>query len=181
MDSNGNADDGLVYTAGNGANTLRKCVRLANANAGLDTINFNIVGSTVITNNSCSLFGWLDITSPVRIDGYTQSGSIAGTPTIELNGAGVGCWYGINLTTGSAGSEIRGLIIYGTLFGIRMDSNTSGNTVAGCWIGVNNTGNAAATSTITQDGIRIEGSDNNTIGGSGGLIDRNVIGSCGLK
>ncbi len=178
VDSNANTDNFFGYTHGDGSNTLRKCIRLANANAGADVINFNITGSTVITNSSCFGGVWMAITDPVTIDGYTQSGASAGNPVIELNGNSMGCWWALNLTTGSAGSTIRGLIIYGTNIGIRMDANTSGNTISGCWIGVNNTGNAAAPNAISEHGIKIEGSNNNLIGGSGGSIDRNIISGC---
>jgi hypothetical protein len=181
VDTNSNLDNFLGYTAGDGTNSLRKCLRMANLMPGRDTINFNISGSTVITNNSCFGGPWLAVTSPVLIDGYSQAGASAGNPVIELNGGGGTCTWTMLLTTGSSGSEIRGLILYGTLMGIRMDSNTGGNTIAGCWVGVNNTGNAPAPSTILLYGIFLDGSSNNIIGGSNGLIDRNVIGSCGQE
>lgn len=179
VDSNADTDNGAAYTAGDGTNSLRKCIRLANSNFGADNITFNITGSTVITAAACSGFGWFFITSPVVIDGYSQAGAVAGTPVVELNGNGLGCLAVFNLTFGSTGSEIRGLIMNGNLRGVRMDANTSGNTIAGCWIGLNNTGNAAAVNPITQNGIEVIGSDNNVIGGSGGLVDRNVISGCG--
>lgn len=181
VDTNANTDNFLGYTAGDGTNTLRKCVRLSNASPGRDTIDFNITGSTVITNNSCFGGPWFAIAGEVFIDGYSQAGATAGAPVVELNGGGATCTWTMLLTTGSAGSEIRGLIMYGTFMGIRIDANTSGNTIAGCWIGVNNTGNAAAASPFLLYGITIEGSDNNIIGGSNGLADRNVIGSCGQE
>ncbi|MFK7970456.1 MAG: right-handed parallel beta-helix repeat-containing protein [Bacteroidia bacterium] len=181
VDSNADTDNNAAYTLGDGTNTLRKCIRLANANFGSDNINFNITGSTVINASFCSGFGWFFLTSPVIIDGYSQPGASAGNPQIELNGNGLTCLAAINLTFGSTGSEIKGLIMYGNTEGVRMDANTSGNTVSGCWIGVNNTGNAVATSTVTQHGIHLVGSNNNTIGGNGGLIDRNIISACGQE
>jgi len=178
VDSNADTDNLTTYTIGDGTNTLRKCIRLANANIGLDTINFNITGSTVITNTIAGGGAWLSISDPVVIDGYTQLGAVAGHPTIELDGALNGRWFGIELGNGSAGSTIKGLIVYGTNIGFRLSPNTNGNTIAGCWIGVDNTGNVVAPNPIPEHGIRIESSNNNVFGGSNGLIDQNIIAAC---
>ncbi|MBX9852761.1 MAG: hypothetical protein K2X86_13540, partial [Cytophagaceae bacterium] len=40
VDNKADTDNMLAYVAGDGNNTLRKCIRLANAAAGLDNINF---------------------------------------------------------------------------------------------------------------------------------------------
>ena len=82
----------IVYTVDNASNiddgglvinpttmTLSKCVRLANANAGLDNINFN-VATPFICNVSASLV----INSPVIIDGLTQPGASAGNLIIQV-------------------------------------------------------------------------------------------------
>ena len=175
VDSNADTDNFLGYTLGDGTNTLRKCIRLANTNAGLDAIQFNITGSTVITCTSGIV--WYNISDQITIDGYTQPGSGAGNPTIELNGAGVASLYVFFLNAGSDNSTIQGLIMYGAGTGIRMDSD--GNTVSGCYIGTDNTGNGAPSSPITTYGIWGFNASNNTIGGSGGVVDRNVIGLCG--
>ena len=181
VDSNADTDDLLSYTVADGTNTLRKCIRLANANSGADLINFNLPGSTVITNSIGGGGAWFSITDPVVIQGYSQPGSVPGLPIIELNGNSLGRWFNIELTTGSAGSAIIGLIMYGTNIGLRLDPNTSANTISGCWIGVDNTGNVAAPNVITEHGIRCESSSNNTFGGSAGAISRNIIGSCGQE
>lgn len=178
VDSNGDNDNLSTYTFGDGTNTLRKCLRLANTNPGLDIINFNITGSTLITNTVAGGGAWLSVSDPVVIDGYTQPGASAGNPTIELDGALNGRWFGVQLGSGSAGSTIKGLIIYGTNIGVRLSPNTSNNTIAGCWIGTDNTGNAAAPNPIPEHGIRIERSSNNVFGGSGGAIDRNIVAAC---
>jgi hypothetical protein len=44
VDNLGDVDDGNPYTAYDGTNTLRKCIRLANSNFGADTINFGVFG-----------------------------------------------------------------------------------------------------------------------------------------
>ncbi len=178
VDTNGDADDGLAYTASDGTNTLKKCIRLANANAGADIINFNLPGSTVIANSACGGGWWYSITDQLTIDGYTQAGAAAGAPVVELSGGAMGCWATLSLEAGSSGSVIRGLIIHGTNLGIRIDAASTGNTISGNWIGVDNTGNAIAANPITEHGIRVESSNNNLIGGTGGTIDRNVIAGC---
>lgn len=177
VDSNADTDNLLSYTLSDGTNTLRKCIRLANANLGLDAIQFNLSGSTIITNTTGAL-AWFDVTDPVAIDGITgQPGASAGNPVIELNGNGVGSTYCIRINTAASGSILKGLIIYGTNTGVRFESSMN-NVVAGCWIGVDNTGNAAAPTTINSHGIHGFTSSNNIIGGSGGLADRNIIGFC---
>ncbi len=178
VDNNGDIDNNAGYIVADGSNTLRKCIRLANANPGADIINFNISGSTLITNTIGGGGAWFSITDPLTIDGYSQTGASAGNPVIELNGGSLGKWYTLELINGSSNSAIKGLIIYGSNIGIRMDPNTGNNSVSGCFIGTDNTGNAAAANPVTEHGIRVEGSSNNLIGGSGGLIDRNVIASC---
>jgi len=42
VDNLGDVDDGKPYTPGDGTNTLRKCISLANETPGGDTINFSI-------------------------------------------------------------------------------------------------------------------------------------------
>ncbi len=181
VDSNADSDNALGYTPADGTNTLRKCVRLANTLIGLDTILFNLPGSNMITNSVPGGGGWFTLTDPVFMDGYSQPGASPGNPVVELNGNSVGKWYNIELVGGSSGSHLMGLIIYGTNIGVRVATNSDGNRVSGCWIGVDNSGNAPATNAIPEHGIRCENSSNNLIGGTGGLIDRNVIGACGQE
>lgn len=180
VDSNADTDDAAGYTASDGTNTLRKCVRLANANAGADIINFNLPGSTVITNVVGGGGAWYTITDPVTIDGYTQAGSAAGAPLVELNGAAIGRWFGFSIEGGADGTTIRGLIIYGTNVGVRVVTSGS-HTFSGNFIGVNAAGTAEASNAIPEHGMRFESSSNNTIGGTGGLIDRNIISECNQR
>ena len=87
----------VTSTADSGAGTLRQAITDANANPGADTIAFNITGSGVHTIVLAS--GLPVVTSPVTIDGYTQSGSSANTQPvgqglntvlqIEINGLAV--------------------------------------------------------------------------------------------
>src|SRR6266498_1445379 len=86
------ADDGLCSSAVSGC-TLREAINAANANAGTDTINFNIPGAGVKTIHLTSNLP--TITAPVTIDGYTQGIAHPNTVTfgddalllIELDGS----------------------------------------------------------------------------------------------
>ena len=171
-----------TYTVTNhndsGAGSLRQAILDANANAGTDTIIFNIAGSgsvetiTVVTTLP-------NITDTIIIDGYTQSGASANTLTtgnnavfkIVLDGTNAGgSADGLYLGTGSAGSIIKGLVIdnFGAS-GINILSNT--NTIVGNFIGIN----ASGTSNLANyHGISINNSANNTIGGTT-AAERNVI------
>src|SRR6185369_2035405 len=65
-----------------GAGSLRQAIVDANANPGLDSINFNIAGPSLKIQPTLRL---PDITDPVVIDGSTQPG-FSGAPIVELNG-----------------------------------------------------------------------------------------------
>ncbi len=172
VDNTANTDDLATYTLANGTNTLRKCIRLANANAGLDTINFNLPGAGpfIIPVTGTTL---LTITGPVLIDGFTQPSASAGNLLVQLNGTGA-----INvllLNPGSDGSTIRGLVIYGNgSVGIRMAGSGS-HTISGNYIGTNSAGTAIGAATALQYGIVGVGATNCTIGGSLGVSTRNLI------
>ncbi|MFN3404249.1 MAG: T9SS type A sorting domain-containing protein [Cytophagaceae bacterium] len=168
VDTNSDVDNGLAYSAGDGTNSFRKCLRLANANAGLDQIDFAIPAAPY-TIAAVSAFP--AISSPVIINGYTQPGSAAGSPLIVLACTGLN---GLEITTAGAGSTIRGLVIYGSNRGIYINGSNN-NIIAGNFIGTNAAGTAVAPAVIVWNGIEINNSVNTLIGGTGGLIDRNVI------
>lgn len=175
VDSTGDTDNGLAYTASDGNNTLRKCIRLANANAGADIINFTAGGTGTITLT----LALPQITDPVTIDGTTATGWASGSPVVDINGNG-GNYSVLDISgAGSAGTVLKALIMrnIGNGWGLFIGNGTSGNTVKGCFIGTNAAGTAA--SSINYSGIEINNSTNNTIGGTGGASDRNLI--CGAK
>src|SRR5439155_25429383 len=150
---------------------LRTAILRANANPGLDRIEFSIPGDQAVNGiYSLRLLTYLDdITDPVVIDGTTQPG-YAGAPLIELNGAGL-LGRGDALNVYGGGSTVRGLIINN--FGctaIALIFN-GGNTIAGNYIGTDASGTSAAGNRC--NGIYIS-SPNNTIGGPSPR-DRNVI------
>jgi VCBS repeat-containing protein len=124
-----------------GAGSLRQALLDANANAGLDTITFNIAGGGIHTIAPLSALP--DITEAVVIDATSQPG-YAGTPVIELNGASAGNnRSGLTLDSGSDGSTIRGLAInrFGG-DGIHV-THSSGNLIEYNFIGTDPTGTLA--------------------------------------
>jgi Tol biopolymer transport system component len=148
-------------TNDSGPGSLRQSILDANASPGTQTIDFQIPGAGVHTINLLSALP--TITDAVIIDGTTQPG-FAGTPLIELNGAGAGGGArGLRIT--SAGSTIKSLII--NRFpsdGIEISGATAdGNTIEGCYIGTDATG--ATDLGNAFNGVTINGGDNNIIGG----------------
>lgn len=170
----------VINANDSGIGSLRQAILDANATPGLDTITFALPGAGVHT---IALFTVLPaITDPVIIDGYSQPGAQANLLSqgdnakvlIELSGrgsSGLNMVVGLKITAGN--STIRGLSIHsfgndsastGHFYpGIILETN-GGNTIEGNFIGVDSTG-------ITNrgnggDGIRINDSANNRIGGT---------------
>lgn len=154
--------------------SLREAIVAANAAVGLDTISFAIPGAGPHTIAPTSQFP--DITSPVVIDGYTQTGSSVNSNVtgglntvlmIELNGNGAGVnSEGLRISAG--GSTVRGLVI--NLFlgnGIELfgGATAGGNTIAGNFIGTNVAGTSSPGG-IGDNGVYVNGSPNNVIGGT---------------
>jgi len=165
VNSTADTDDGLCNVANC---TLREAINAANGAAGADKITFNIAGGGVKTINLQS--GLPTITGVLAIDGTTQPG-FAGVPLIELNGLNAGgSASGLRITAGS--STIKGLVInHFPGYGILIDTSGS-NVIQGNYIGTDATGTAEFGNTL--DGVHIDGSANNTIGGTT-TAARNVI------
>ncbi|RLS76896.1 MAG: DUF4347 domain-containing protein, partial [Planctomycetota bacterium] len=165
-----------TYTVANtndsGAGSLRQAILDANANTGADTISFSL-GSTGL---SIALSSALPtIMEQITLDGWTQSG-YAGVPTVIIDGNGL-IGDGLVLTLTADNSIIRGLVIRDfTGDGIQIDSGSTGNTIAGNYIGSFGVGgpDLGSTERNTALGINLLGS-NNTIGGTT-AASRNVIG-----
>jgi hypothetical protein len=99
----------VTNTADSGAGSLRAAILNANAPpVRADTITFNIGGAGVHTIALLSALP--TINDAVTIDGTTQPG-YAGTPLIELNGAGAAGADGLVLGAGSSGTIVRALAI----------------------------------------------------------------------
>jgi hypothetical protein len=133
---------------------------------GLTTIVFNISTGiqTIILTTILP-----DISGIVTVDATTQTG-FSGTPLIVLNGGG-SILDGLRLIAGSDGSTVKGLVIQNfTGDGIEINTSNS-NIITGNYIGVTQTGTAAAANGI---GINIVSSSSNTVGGTTAST-RNII------
>ena len=159
----------VTNTNDSGLGSLRQAMLDANANAGTDTISFNIAGAGVKT---ISLLSTLPtITGAAIIDGTTQPG-FAGTPLIELNGASAGA--GVNGLTILAGNcTIRSLVInrFGNN-GITLQAG-GGNIIEGNFLGTNASGAGALGNGFNGIGL-YDGTSNNRIGGTTAAA-RNVV------
>jgi len=154
---------------GDGQVSLREAITMANALLGADRIEFAIDAGLQTIDLLSALPA---ITDPVTIAGQTQPG-FAGTPLIELNGAGAGSsQHALVLKPGAAGAVVRSLII--NRFdgnGIRISSG--GCRVAGCFIGTNASGSTALGNNL--GGVFLgAGSSGNVIGGTRASA-RNII------
>ena len=159
-----NTDDG-------GPGSLRQAIIAANDLAGLDRIDFAMPGAGPFTIQPLS--GLPSIDDPVTIDGTTQPG-YAGKPIIELDGSQSG--NELALSIGAGGSTVRGLVINRFAGGILL-SGGGGNHIEGNYIGTDVTGTMALGN--LDNGISIESSSSNTIGGTT-TGARNVIVASGL-
>ena len=123
------------------------------------TIAFNIPDSNVpVINLSRPL---PVVTVPVIIDALTQPG----TGMVAINGAQAGSTSGLDLTGGF--TTIEGLIIqHFTGNGIVIES-LGGDTVIGNFIGTGIDGSGDPSEMNTGDGVLINGTSDNTIGGNG--------------
>ena len=138
----------VTTTANSGAGSLRQAILDANANAGADTIAFNITGSGVHTILIESFLP--AITSPVTIDGYTQPGTSANTlPVgqglntslkIELSAEGLFFPAGGCVQVQASDTTIRGLAIthcdIGNASGIVISNAPTNVRIEGNFLGV---------------------------------------------
>lgn len=149
----------VTHTGDSGAESLRQAILNANANLGLDTIEFNILAGPYTISPATAL---PIITDPVIIDGTTQPG-FSGTPIIEVEGSNtVGVVNGLEITAGS--STVKALVINRFLNwnAIYLRIN-GGNTIEGCFIGTDVTGTVVLSN---FDGILVDNAPDNLIGGT---------------
>ncbi len=158
-----------------GVISLREAITATNNTTNIggnpDEIHFNISAALVSGAHTITPGSALpDITDAVIIDGTTEP-DFGSTPVIELDGTSAGGVDGLQLTSGSNGSTIRGLAINRFLDGIGIDS--ANNIIEGNFIGTDVTGTTDLGN--TRDGISLMiGGTNNTIGGTT-AAQRNLI------
>ena len=171
----------VTTTADSGAGTLRQAILDANANAGPDTIAFNIAGSGVHTITLASALA--PITSPVTIDGYTQAGASANTHPFGqgLNtvlriqvtgGAGVGTCFSVQADN----TTVKGLVTNGCTTSVDIQSG-SNNRVEGNFFGTDPAGTQRLVDSGNQ--VFVGNAPSAHVGGSTPAA-RNLITACGV-
>jgi len=187
-----------VNTNDSGAGSLRQAILDANANAGPDTIAFDIPGAGVHTITPLSALP--PVSETVTIDGYTQPGSSVNTDPIatnaviliEIDGSSAAPANGIQFVSHD-GSLLRGVAINRFTAGVMINGGLTGCTVRGCFLGTDATGSTALPNTqgvaSSTPGTLIGGpapADRNLISGNsvgisagsnGGVIQGNLIGT----
>jgi hypothetical protein len=161
--------------------SLRWAINQANADTDpLSTINFNI-GSGVETIQAGSSSAYTgqalpNISHPVTMNATTQPGYV-GVPLIVLDGTDVGgSANGLDLTGTAAGSTVKGLVLdhFGGN-GIELDGGN--NIVTNNYVGVDATGSGVAGN--AGNGIFINNTSGNTVGGSTGDVGNVISGNGG--
>jgi uncharacterized repeat protein (TIGR01451 family) len=154
------------------AGELRAAITNANSNPGPDMIVFQVSLGPITINLTGPLPTIID---PVTIDGTTQP-LFAGSPIVELNGAGAGAGAdGLNVTAGN--TTVRGLVI--NRFGNRgIAVNSGGNVIQGDFIGTNLAGTSALGN--ANQGVDIADAPNNLIGGTVAAA-RNILSGNGAE
>jgi hypothetical protein len=141
--------------------TLRAAIQEANDTPGADTINFKITSTSKVIKPASAL---PDITDPVTINGYSQSGTSANTQATGNNAVLKIVLDGVNAGTGVDGLRIlgddalvRGLVIQRfDRHGIVVVGND--NVIEGCFVGTNAAGALARGN--GENGIVVVGSSN---------------------
>jgi len=169
----------VTSTADSGAGTLRQAILDANANAGPDTIAFNVTGTGPHTIAPTSALP--DITEALTIDGYTQTGASPNTnPTnqglntvlqIVLDGNASG-GAGPGLNAAAADVTIKGLVILRWQTGAIRFLGQNG-VAAGNFLGTFADGATIPSNDQTASGVVVV-SSNARVGGTS-PADRNLI------
>ena len=139
----------VTNTNDSGAGSLRAAIDAANANPGSDDITFNIGGAGVHTIVLATPLA--DITSPVQMLGFSQTGSSANTNgpglpdnsvhLIEIDGtnSGGGVQAGVFRIGAAADFLIDGLVV-NRAPGAAIQVNGATGTISGCFLGTDPTG-----------------------------------------
>ncbi len=147
----------VANTQDDGIGSLRFALNIANGNAGLDTIAFDIPGDGPHTIQTLSTLPV--VTDPVVIDGTSQSG-YSNSAEIELDGSMAPAGTDGLTLAGNGGSTVKGLHV-GKFSGdgivLRSDGNILQRNEVGIVIGGEGRGNGGY-------GVRIDDGSDNTIG-----------------
>jgi len=160
----------VINTNDSGPGSLRDAITQSNLidPSTANLIDFQIVPAGGVKTISLQS-GLPEITTPVVIDGTTQSG-YAGNPIIELDGSNAGnSANGLYITAGN--STVKGLVINRFSYsGIRLETNGN-NVIAGNYIGLD----SAGTTSLPIGGACVYvPTSGNTIGGTT-PAERNVL------
>jgi hypothetical protein len=160
----------VTSTSDSGPGSLRQALLDANDSPDENYVVFNLTGSAPYTIQLQSALP--EITSPIIIDGWSQSASNS-PPVIELVGSGgSNAADGLVITVGN--STVRGLALHGFATAIRLTTAGS-NVIQGNFVGTDLTGTNAAGN--SGDGIYIT-SPGNSVGGTtpgtGNVISANA-------
>jgi titin len=161
----------LVVTNTNdaGPGSLRQAILTSNANPGMNTVSFAITGSGPFVIQPLSPLP--AITIPTAIDATTQPG-YRSTPIVTLDGSLAGPQTdGLDLTAGA--SAVRGLVIDRFTGSGIMIVGPGGNVIASDIIGTDAAGDAGLGNAF--DGVLIDQSPGNTVGGAGDVISDNGL------
>ena len=160
-------------TADDGAGSLRDAVVQANASPGADLIDFNLGTGTPTIKLGSSGFGPLPaISETVTIDGAT-----GGADRIELDGSLTGAAAN-GLTITADNCIIRALVINRFSGHGIVIAGAGGNLLQNNFIGTDAAGSVMLGN--TESGVRIDGSPNNSIGGTTASV-RNIISGNGVN
>ena len=160
----------VINVNDSGAGSLRQAILDANATNGRDTIIFQIPGTGVHT--IVLLAALPAITDPVLINGTTQPG-YAGTPMIEINGAGGGSSAGLRLLT--ANSTIKGLALNRFVAQGLLVQGAGSNVIQANFIGTDPSGTIPRGNSL--QGIWLNGSSGNLIGGTNAFEGNLIAGN----
>jgi hypothetical protein len=152
----------VTNTNDTGAGSLRQAILDANANAGADTIAFNIPGTGPFLIQPATIIPGM--TGPTVLDGTTQPG-YAGVPLIEVANFSSA---GLRLSGGD--STIKGVCVHGFSSNIQLES--SNNHVEACFLGIDTTGVAQPNN---GTGVTIQAGSNGNVVGGATAATRNII------
>jgi hypothetical protein len=171
--------DRICATAA-GTCSLRAALDECNRHSGPDTVNFALPGLAPQTIQLT--LGKLTINQPgTTIDGYSQPGAHANTdpvisnalPGIDLRGNGDASKESIFIT--SSATTIQGLALTRMWKNIWMSTGSSGNTIAGNFIGMTALGTSIGHSGVA--GALMDGGSHDNLIGLPTAAGRNVIGN----